>query len=190
MKQNCCRKADAFQGRKLGFCLTLGNGLSKEAHVLTKQEILLGKGTWVESSRVREPRRTALWHGLQSLFGFYGDGISFQVILSHLFWLKVIPDGASLVQPRWMPEWRILGGGRTCGVSFWPFLKSSSWWLVNSMFLTRTSCKWLLWCSSRVGGFSQCASPNTFMANRWGNNDRLYFWGLQNRCRWWLQPWN
>ena len=27
------------------------------------------------------------------------------------------------------------------------------------------------------------------MANRWGNNrnsDRLYFWGLQNHCRWWL----
>ena len=32
-----------------------------------------------------------------------------------------------------------------------------------------------------------------FMANRWGNNgnsDRLYFWELQNHCRWWLQPWN
>ena len=28
--------------------------------MLTKQEILLGKGTRVESSRVREPRRTAL----------------------------------------------------------------------------------------------------------------------------------
>ena len=31
------------------------------------------------------------------------------------------------------------------------------------------------------------------MANRWGNNgnsDRLYFRGLQNHCRWWLQPWN
>ena len=31
------------------------------------------------------------------------------------------------------------------------------------------------------------------MANRWvnsGNSDRLYFWGLQNHCRWWLQPWN
>ena len=30
------------------------------------------------------------------------------------------------------------------------------------------------------------------MANRWGNNgnsDRLYFLGLQNHCRWWLQPW-
>ena len=30
------------------------------------------------------------------------------------------------------------------------------------------------------------------LANRWGNNgnsDRLYFLGLQNHCRWWLQPW-
>ena len=30
------------------------------------------------------------------------------------------------------------------------------------------------------------------MANRWGNNEnseRLYFLGLQNHCRWWLQPW-
>ena len=32
-----------------------------------------------------------------------------------------------------------------------------------------------------------------FLANRWGNNgnsERLYFLGLQNHCRWWLQPWN
>ena len=31
------------------------------------------------------------------------------------------------------------------------------------------------------------------MANRWrnsGNSGRLYFSGLQNHCRWWLQPWN
>ena len=31
------------------------------------------------------------------------------------------------------------------------------------------------------------------MTNRWGksgNSDRLYFLGLQNHCRWWLQPWN
>ena len=33
--------------------------------MLTKQEILLGKGAWAESRRVREPR-TALSHGLQS----------------------------------------------------------------------------------------------------------------------------
>jgi len=32
-----------------------------------------------------------------------------------------------------------------------------------------------------------------FMANWWensGNSVRLYFFGLQKHCRWWLQPWN
>ena len=32
-----------------------------------------------------------------------------------------------------------------------------------------------------------------FMANKWGkngNSDRLYFLGLQNHCRWCLQPKN
>ena len=53
-------KGDPFQGPKLGSCLTLGNELSEETHVLTKQEILLGKGTQVESTRVRGPGRTAL----------------------------------------------------------------------------------------------------------------------------------
>ena len=31
------------------------------------------------------------------------------------------------------------------------------------------------------------------MANRWRNSEnsgKLYFGGLQNHCRWWLQPWN
>ena len=28
------------------------------------------------------------------------------------------------------------------------------------------------------------------MANRWGNSGRLYFLGLQNHCRWWVQPLN
>ena len=56
----CCRKGDPFQGPKLSSYLTLRNELSEETRVLTKQEILLGKGTQVESNRVREPRRTAL----------------------------------------------------------------------------------------------------------------------------------
>ena len=57
----CCRNADPFQGPKLGSCLTLGNELSKETHVLTKQEILLGKGTRVESSRVESPLDCKDW---------------------------------------------------------------------------------------------------------------------------------
>ena len=40
----CCRKGDTFQGPKLDSCLTLRNELSEKTHVLTKQEILLGKG--------------------------------------------------------------------------------------------------------------------------------------------------
>ena len=62
----CCRKGDPFQGPKLGSYLTLRNELSEETHVLTEQEILLGKGPRVESSRVREPRRTALLRASQS----------------------------------------------------------------------------------------------------------------------------
>ena len=47
-------------------CLTLRNELSKETYMLTKQEILLGKGARAESSRVREPRRTTLPYESQS----------------------------------------------------------------------------------------------------------------------------
>ena len=44
---------DPFQGLKLGSCLTLGNELSEETHMLTKQEILLGKGAQVENCYAR-----------------------------------------------------------------------------------------------------------------------------------------
>ena len=40
-----------------------------------------------------------------------------------------------------MPANRILGSGKTHGVSFWPLLNSPCWWwLLSSLFLTRTSC--------------------------------------------------
>jgi len=52
--------------------------MSEETHMLTKQEILLGRGTQAESSRVREPRRTVL--PLVSSLQFYGGGISSWVV--------------------------------------------------------------------------------------------------------------
>ena len=67
------QEGDPFQGPKLGFCLTLGNELSEETHVLTKHEILLWKGAWGESSRVRESRRTALPCGSQSQVLWWWD---------------------------------------------------------------------------------------------------------------------
>ena len=54
---------------------------------------------------------------------------------------SVFPGGAGIAQPRWMLAGGILGSGRTHGVSFRPFLNSSSWWwLINSIFLIRSSC--------------------------------------------------
>ena len=64
--RNCCRKGDPFQGPRMGSCLTLGNELSEETHVVTKQKTLLARRTQAESSRVREPRRSALPRGSKS----------------------------------------------------------------------------------------------------------------------------
>ena len=49
----------------MGSCLTLGKELSEETRA-DKARGFIGKGTQVESSRVREPRRTALPRGSQS----------------------------------------------------------------------------------------------------------------------------
>ena len=90
-----------------------------------------GKGAQVERSRIREPRRTALWRAVS---GFMVMGLVSGLSLANH------SGGACLVQPRWMSA-RILGGGQTCGVSFWSFPNSSSWWwLISSVFLTRTFC--------------------------------------------------
>ena len=73
--------------------------------------------------------------------GFYGDWISFQVVFGQSFSFRGLPGGPCIAQPRWTPARRILRGGWTRGVTFWPFLNSSSWWwLISFMFLTRTSC--------------------------------------------------
>ena len=78
--------------------------------MLIKQEILLGKDTQVESSRVREPRRTAVPHGL----GFIVMGLVSRLSLAN----HSVSESFLVVQPRWMPARRILGGGQTYVVSF------------------------------------------------------------------------
>ena len=69
----CCQKGALFQGPRVGSCLTLGNELSEDTHALTKQEILMGKGSRAESSRVRETSRTALPRGSQSWVLWWWD---------------------------------------------------------------------------------------------------------------------
>ena len=123
----------------------------------------MGKGTQVESSRVREPRRTALSRGCN--VGFYGDGINFQVVFGQSFQFRVFPGGACISQPRWMLARGILGSGWTRSVSFRPFPNSSSWWwFISSVFLIRISCHKTTHANGcygarpRVGSFNQCAS--------------------------------
>ena len=56
----------ALQGpKRVGSYLTHGKELSEETRV-DKARDFIGKGAWVEGSRVREPRRTALPRGSQS----------------------------------------------------------------------------------------------------------------------------
>ena len=67
-----------LQGPKLGSCLTLGNELSEETHMLTKQENSLGREPRVDRGRVRDSG--GLLCHVARRPGFYGDGISFQVV--------------------------------------------------------------------------------------------------------------
>ena len=49
------------------------------------------------------------------------------------------------------------------------------------------------WCQLREANEDHGIQSHHFMGNRWGNSGnsvRLYFYGLQNQYRWWLQPWN
>ena len=64
----CCRTGDPFQGPGVGSCLTLGNELSEQVHVMTEQKTFLGKGVQLEICRVREPRRTALHNVSRDMF--------------------------------------------------------------------------------------------------------------------------
>ena len=62
----CCRKgAPPAWAPRAGFCLTLGKELFKETRA-DKARDFIEEGTWAESSRVSEPRRTALPHGSKS----------------------------------------------------------------------------------------------------------------------------
>ena len=98
--------------------------------------------------------------------------MSFWVVFSQSFWLRVPPGGACFVRPRWMPERRILGGGQTCGVSFWPFLNSSGWWwLTISMFLTRTSYPKITHANGYYGAWLGCTVSVSVLA---GSNEVLW----------------
>ena len=134
----CCRRGDPLPGAKDGPFSNTEKWTVWWYTCADKARGFIGKGRPGREQEGKELRRTAL-HVTHSL-RFYGNGISFWALFGQSLWLRVLLGGACPVQPRWMPMRRILGG-RTRGISFWPFPNSSGWWwLVSSMFLTRTSC--------------------------------------------------
>ena len=72
----------------------------------------------------------------------------------------------------------------------WVWVNSGSWWWTGrSGVLQSMGCRVGHYWATELNWTEGCCA----MANSCGNNgksDRLYFLGLQNHCRLWLQPWN
>ena len=82
-------------------------------------------------------------------------------------------------------KWRARAAPRSmCSLSWYSVVQ----WLVTTPRLKSQFCIYQFSENKDHGIWS-----HHFMGNRWGNSGnsvRLYFFGLQNHCRWWLQPWN
>ena len=99
----------------MGSCLTLGNELSEET-CAEKARDFIGKGHpgGEQEGKGTQENCSVTW---LAVLGFMVLGlVSGLSLADHSD--SVLPGGARLVQPRWMPERRILGGGQTGGVSF------------------------------------------------------------------------
>ena len=97
--------------------------------------------------------------------GFYGDGISFQVVFNESFWLRVLPGGAGLVQPNGCQRegfWEVVRHVVSPFDLSWTLLVGGGLLVLCSLPgppVIKQLMKWSLWCLARVGSFSQCASP-------------------------------
>ena len=82
-----------------------------------KARDFIGKGCpGGEQDRGTQENCSAMW---LTVLGFMLMGlVSGLSLAKSLFWLRVLPGGADIAQPRWMPARRILGGGQTCGSPF------------------------------------------------------------------------
>ena len=73
--------------------------------------------------------------------GFYGDGISFRVVLANHSNSESFLVAHALLSQGGCQQEGFWEGGQTSGVSFRPFPNSSGWWwLIFSVFLIRISC--------------------------------------------------
>ena len=78
----------------MGFCLTLGNELFQETHVLTRKRLFGEGATGWRAAGSGNPGEL-LCHVAHS-FRFFGDGVSFRVISGQSFRLTVLPGVRSV----------------------------------------------------------------------------------------------
>lgn len=124
-------------GLKRGSCLTLGNELSTGTHVLTRQGALLGRGACSREQQGNGPRGLLCRVALSLGFTWW---IRFQVSLAIIRRRPFLAVDTLLSQ-----DGSQRGGfweAEDTGISFGLFPDSSRWWwLVSSIFLTKTSCR-------------------------------------------------
>ena len=167
----CCRKGDPFQGPRVGSSLTLRNELSQETRA-DKARDVIGKGRLggeQEGTGIQEDRSTtwlavsgfmvmALISGLS--LANHSDSASFLVAHASLgqdglqrrgFW--DVGRTYELASPFDLSQILLVGGGLLVHVPYQDLLQKNN------------SCKWLLWCLARVGGFSQCFPLKLDMIN-------------------------
>ena len=75
---HCCRKGDPFQDPRVDSCLTPGNELSEEMHMLTKQDFI-GKGRPGREQQGKGSQENCFCHVAHSL-RFYGNEVCFWVV--------------------------------------------------------------------------------------------------------------
>ena len=132
----CCRKGNPLPGPETGLLSNTWEWIVRGDTCADKARDFIGKRHRVESSRVREPRSTALWlavsgfmvMGLVSRLSLanHSDSESFMVV--HALFSQ---DGCQ------RGFWEVVGHV----VSPFDLSQTSSWWwLISSVFLTRTSC--------------------------------------------------
>ena len=148
----CCRKGDPSQGVNVGSCLMLRNELFEETHVLTKQEILLG----------RVPRWRAVgWGSRGGLLPLLWLRVLGFMVMGLVSALSLANHSDSLSQEGF---WEVVGHVVS------PFdldrtLPVGGGLLVLCFLLGPPVIKYLMQvvtrCLARVGGFRQHASPNT-----------------------------
>ena len=105
---------------------------------------------------------------------------------------QVLGHGA-LGRPRgigWRGRW---DGGSGWGIHVYPWLIHVNVWQKPLQYCKVISLQLIKINENKQTNKGHGIWFQHFMANKWGNsgnNESLYFLGLQNNCIWWLKPWN